>query len=162
MAEWLAEVLRPISDPSVVAAVAALSLLSTVAALLGAPWFAARLPRDLLTRAEPRPPRARAFAGGPLRVLFALARNALGALLVLAGVAMLLLPGQGLLTLLVGLLVMDFPGKRGALRAILARPRVFSTVNALRRRAGRPELEPPASAARAPAAEGAAAEDRNP
>lgn len=143
MAEWLAEVLRPVFHPSVVAAVAVFSVASLVAALVAAPWFAARLPPDLLTRAAPRTHRTLTFAASPLRLLRALVRNALGALLVVAGLAMLLLPGPGLVTLLVGLLVMDFPGKHGAVRAILARPAVFAAVNALRRRAGRPELEPP-------------------
>ena len=38
-------------------------------------------------------------------------RNAVGLVLVTAGLAMLVLPGQGIITLLVGIILMDFPGK---------------------------------------------------
>lgn len=51
-------------------------------------------------------------------------RNLLGGLLVLGGLAMLVLPGQGLLTLAAGLLLMSFPGKRALMEKALERPAV--------------------------------------
>jgi hypothetical protein len=65
-----------------------------------------------------------------LRVL----RNALGVLLVLLGLAMLVLPGQGLLTLAVGLMLVDFPGKHQLVVKLLSRPKVLGVVNKLRAR----------------------------
>ena len=70
-------------------------------------------------------------------------KNALGVVLLLAGLAMLVLPGQGLLTLAVALLLLDFPGKRGVERRLLGSPRVLGPVNALRRRFGKPPMQPP-------------------
>ena len=67
-------------------------------------------------------------------------KNALGVVLVLAGLAMLVLPGQGLLTLAVAMLLLDFPGKRGVERRLLGSPRVLGPVNALRRRFGKEPL----------------------
>ena len=64
-------------------------------------------------------------------------KNALGVVLLLAGLAMLILPGQGLLTLAVAMLLLDFPGKRGVERRLLGSPRVLGPVNALRRRFGK-------------------------
>jgi hypothetical protein len=53
---------------------------------------------------------------------------------------MLVLPGQGLLTLIVGVLMMNFPGKRRLQRRVLAIPAVLNAVNALRKRTGEPPL----------------------
>jgi hypothetical protein len=69
-------------------------------------------------------------------------RNLLGVLLVLLGIAMLLLPGQGLLTLLVGLLLIDFPGKHQLVVRLLTRPKVLSVVNKLRAHRGAAPLAP--------------------
>jgi hypothetical protein len=55
------------------------------------------------------------------------------------------MPGQGVLTILAGLLLMDVPGKRRIERRLLARPGVLSRVNWLRARFGRPPLRGPAS-----------------
>jgi hypothetical protein len=59
----------------------------------------------------------------------------------LAGVAMLVLPGQGLLTLLMGFLLVDFPGKYRLERWLFARPIVRRPINWLRHRAGRVPLQ---------------------
>jgi hypothetical protein len=69
-------------------------------------------------------------------MLLHIAHNLLGVVLVLLGVAMLVLPGQGLLTLLVGLLLVDFPGKHQLAVRLLSRPKVLSVVNKLRAHKG--------------------------
>jgi hypothetical protein len=70
------------------------------------------------------------------------AKNLLGVALVMLGVLLSVpgIPGQGLLTILIGLVLIDFPGKRRMERWILKRPRVLDRVNALRRRYGKPPL----------------------
>jgi hypothetical protein len=59
-------------------------------------------------------------------------------------------PGQGLLTVMVGLFLMDVPGKRKLQMALLRRPTILGGINRLRARFNRPELlldpEPPSSA----------------
>jgi hypothetical protein len=72
-------------------------------------------------------------------------KNLLGALLVLAGLAMLVLPGQGILTILLGLAFLDLPGKRRAELWLVSRPPVLAAVNRLRLRAGREPLQLPPS-----------------
>lgn len=59
-------------------------------------------------------------------------KNILGGLLLIAGVAMLFLPGQGLLTCLVALSFLDFPGKLHLIRSIVRRKTVFRAMNGLR------------------------------
>jgi len=64
-------------------------------------------------------------------------KNLLGCVIIVAGIVMLVLPGQGILTILAGIMLLDFPGKYRLLRWIVARPQVLRTLNWLRRRAGR-------------------------
>ena len=70
-------------------------------------------------------------------------RSQVDAALCDAGAAMLVLPGQGLLTLVIGLSLMNFPGKRRLIIRILRRPRVFRTINTMRDKARRPPLQWP-------------------
>ncbi|MFO7965826.1 MAG: PGPGW domain-containing protein [Desulfobacterales bacterium] len=70
-------------------------------------------------------------------------KNGLGIILVIAGIAMLVLPGQGLLTMAVGISLSNIPGKRRLIRRILCRPRVLNMVNWMRLKAGKPPLENP-------------------
>ncbi len=77
------------------------------------------------------------FASGMLLVV----RNVVGWLFVLAGVAMLVLPGQGILSIIAGLVLIDFPGKRRFERRLLASHVVRDAMNWLRRRAGKPPFD---------------------
>ena len=56
---------------------------------------------------------------------------------------MLALPGQGILTMLVGLMLMDFPGKRSLEIRIIGNRMVSRTVNWMRRKAKREPLRIP-------------------
>src|SRR5690349_20129528 len=96
-----------------------LSAASFAVSIIGVPWYVKRLPEDYFSRSE----QERFGFDRPKRsigdVFLMILNNTLGAVLVLAGIAMLVLPGQGLLTLLVGVFMMDFPGKRRLQRRIL-------------------------------------------
>jgi hypothetical protein len=79
-----------------------------------------------------------------LRLLGHIVKNVLGAVLVLMGIAMLILPGQGILTLLIGISLMDFPGKRTLEVKIVRAPAVHRAIDKIRARAGQPPLVLPA------------------
>ncbi len=68
-------------------------------------------------------------------------KNLLGGLLIVAGLIMLVTPGQGVLSILLGLVLVDVPGKRKVERKIIERKSVLKVVNRLRARAGQPPLE---------------------
>ncbi len=70
------------------------------------------------------------------------AKNLLGLLLVALGVIMSLpgVPGQGILTILMGIMLLDFPGKRGLEYRLVSRPRVLRAINNLRERFSSPPL----------------------
>jgi hypothetical protein len=119
-----------------------LSLLGLVGAVVGVPWVVARLPADYFNQSQ----RAvwREWGGEPwFALLLGGIKNLVGALLALLGVVMLVTPGQGLLTLLVGLLLMNFPGKYRLERWLVGRRGVLTALNWLRRRGGHPPFEPP-------------------
>jgi hypothetical protein len=59
---------------------------------------------------------------------------------------MLVLPGQGLLAILVGVMLANFPGKYALERRIISRPAVARGVNRIREMAGRPPFELPPDA----------------
>ncbi|MHA7834479.1 MAG: PGPGW domain-containing protein [Algiphilus sp.] len=118
---------------------AAASVLMFVGSLIVVPWVVVRIPRDYFAHSErPDPPRQQ----WPilLRLTYALLKNAMGAVLVAAGIAMLVLPGQGLITLFIGLMLLDFPGKFRLERRIVGYPSVLRAMNWLRARRGVPPL----------------------
>jgi len=69
-------------------------------------------------------------------------KNIFGLLLILLGVVLSLpgIPGQGILTILLGLIMIDIPGKRPLEAKIIKRPAVLSAVNKLRSRYSKPPL----------------------
>jgi hypothetical protein len=76
----------------------------------------------------------------PLRVTVLILKNLIGVVFVLAGLAMLVLPGQGLLTILLGMSLVDFRAKRKLERRIVGQPAVLRTINSIRMKYGKPPL----------------------
>lgn len=70
-------------------------------------------------------------------------KNILGVFLILLGILLSLpgVPGQGILTILLGLIMIDIPGKRPLEARIIKRPTVLAAVNRLREKYGKPPLE---------------------
>jgi len=81
----------------------------------------------------------------PWRSARALAQNALGLVLIAVGLVMSVpgIPGQGLLTVLIGLMLVDFPGRRRLERALARRRGLLAAMNRIRARFGHPPLLPP-------------------
>ena len=114
------------------------SAATLVLSILLIPYLILQLPADFYAE---RNHRRRVFQDRPvLRFVFLAVKNALGALLLVAGILMLVLPGQGILTILAALTLLDFPGKRRLELRILHLPALLKGINGLRRRAGRKPL----------------------
>jgi len=119
----------------------AVSLVFCLATPLVVGWFVTRLPRDYFSK--DRRPLEWADRYPVFRLALLIAKNLAGAVLVVAGIAMLMLPGQGLLTIVVGLVLLNFPGKFRLQRWLVRRPNVWRSINWLRKRAKREPLEDP-------------------
>src|ERR1051325_8711104 len=78
-----------------------------------------------------------------VRVLKVIGKNVAGWLLIALGVVLSIpgVPGQGLLTILLGVMLVDFPGKHRLEQKLLSRPGIINTINRLRGRFGKPALE---------------------
>jgi hypothetical protein len=109
------------------------SVLTFAGSLLVIPWLIGRLPVNYFIqhrqKVKERHKRHPLFA----RIILVL-RNGLGSLFLLAGIAMLVLPGQGIITILIGFSFMDFPQKHKLEDTLLHRPGVAKTLNWLRRK----------------------------
>lgn len=69
-------------------------------------------------------------------------KNLFGAVLIILGILLSLpgVPGQGILTILLGLIMLDIPGKKPLEAKIINRPTVLSAANSLRKRYNKPPL----------------------
>jgi hypothetical protein len=101
--------------------------------LLVIPWFVIRIPVDYFADSE------RTAADSPFRSLwtrwlFLIAKNLLGLGFLFFGLLMLVLPGQGILTILIALMLLDFPGKFRLQRWVVSRKGVLDAINWVRKR----------------------------
>jgi hypothetical protein len=117
----------------------AISLFVFIASLLSLPWLVAQIPDDYFLPDKRQP--AEWKEQHPLvRLLALVGKNLIGLGLILAGILMLFLPGQGILTLVMGALMMDYPGKFQLERKIVKTPAVLKGLNWLRAKANKPPL----------------------
>ena len=127
---------------SVMAILAVASVVMVVGAAVVVPLLIVKMPADYFVR--PEPPRPGWARRHPLLYFGWLAlRNAIGLIFLVAGFVQLFTPGQGVLCMLIGLSFMVFPGKRRLEGWIVGNRLVLRGVNAIRRRAGKPPLQPP-------------------
>ena len=118
----------------------AITLITFVLSIVVCVVVVIRIPQDYFV-CDPRGDgcrRRHPFVHWPLVI----GKNLLGLFLVLLGILMSFpgVPGQGILTILLGAMLMDFPGKRRAERWLLTRRGVLRTINRMRARYGRPPL----------------------
>jgi hypothetical protein len=131
------------ASPLELVALATFSIALAAASVALTAWAIVRLPSDYFVVEKPPLPLAgRAWI---VRVVVYLARNLAGLTLVGVGVVLSLpgIPGQGLLTILLGVLLVDIPGKRRVERAIVRIGAVRRSIDRLRARFGRAPLELP-------------------
>jgi len=109
-----------------------ISLVMFVTSLICIPLLVARLPQNVFLEA------VHPHRGGKtnifVQVLLLLLRNIFGVILLLAGILMLFLPGQGLLTIVIALLLLSFPGKKKMFVYLIYRKRIQRSLDWLRRR----------------------------
>ncbi len=115
------------------------SLLVSIASLILLPWLVAQIPHDYFAHDRREPPKWKELHP-LLRYMVLVLKNIMGFTLLVAGIAMLVLPGQGLLSILMGLVLMDYPGKFHLEQKIVSRPKLLKFINWLRRKQKQPPL----------------------
>ncbi|MFO1351117.1 MAG: PGPGW domain-containing protein [Gammaproteobacteria bacterium] len=117
------------------------SLIAFLGSLIVIPIIVNRIPADYFMR----PRHAHVERRHPLlRWLVLILKNCFGVLFLLAGIAMLVLPGQGILTILIGLTLLNFPGKHALEVRIVSQPAVLHAINWMRAKTHHPPLRLPA------------------
>jgi hypothetical protein len=108
-----------------------LAVVSFILVKLPSTYFQEGHPRDFWSDRHPG-----------IRLAGVFAKNVLGILLVALGILMSIpgVPGQGVLTILLGIMLLDFPGKRRLELKLVSRPKVLKAINGLRHRFGKPAL----------------------
>lgn len=115
------------------------SILMFLGSLVLVPLLVVRMPATYFAHRH-REERVMARRHPVVRLLLEVFKTLLGLILLIAGLLMLVLPGQGVLTILMGLMLLNFPGKFRLERWFVSRPAVYHAINWLRRRAGRHPL----------------------
>ena len=100
-----------------------------------------KLPADHFSKS-----RKTKFWAGPRPAIHAakvIGKNIAGILLVALGIVLSLpgVPGQGLLTVLLGIMLLDFPGRHRLEQKLLSKPSIVNTINRLRERFDKPPLQ---------------------
>jgi hypothetical protein len=119
-----------------------LSIATFVGTLIIIPILIVRIPADYFKRKKQKTDHShRQYLF--IRILVLALKNLLGLIFIIAGLAMLLLPGQGFITILIGIMMLNFPGKFALQLRIVQRPTVLRAINWVRTKADRPALEVP-------------------
>ena len=136
--DWLLSTVQQSISTETLIWLTALSVIFFVGTLIAIPFILVRLSADYFDVRVPRPWMQDHHP--VLRVAGHIVKNAVGAVFVFAGFLMLFLPGQGVLTMLIGISMLDFPGKRKIEAKLIGQPTVLSVINALRRKRGKSPL----------------------
>lgn len=115
------------------------SVLTFIATLIIVPLIVINLPADYFAHHK-RHGRETAKQHPLLRLFFIFGKNFLGVLFFISGILMLILPGQGILTILISITLLDFPGKYRFESWLVSRQPVLKSINWLRQRKKRPPL----------------------
>lgn len=122
--------------------VAAISVIMFIASILSLPFLVSLIPTDYFQYPEPYR-QHHSFKHPLVRVLIVSAKNTVGWLLIIAGIIMLLLPGQGMITIIMGLLLINFPGKRKAECKLMCNQKILRAINWLRAKRNKEPLLTP-------------------
>ena len=111
------------------------SLAILIAGVVVIPALVVRIPPDYFMHEKRELPawvNRRPF----IKFLVVAGKNILGGVLILASIAGFLLPGLGVVTLVIGLFLVDFPGKYRFMKWLIGRRFIHGPVNRLRKRRG--------------------------
>lgn len=136
--DWLLSTVQQYVSTDTLIALTVLSLVFFVGTLLAIPFILVRLPADYFDIRVPRPWMKDHHP--VLRLIGHIVKNVIGAVFLFAGFLMLFLPGQGILTMLIGISMLDFPGKRKVEARLIGQPTVLNAINAMRHKFEKPPL----------------------
>jgi len=115
-----------------------ISILTFFGTILLLPVLLIRMSPDYFVKPERIPLSERHHPVVRIWALFV--KNLIGVIFLIAGFIMLFIPGQGLLTIFIGITLINFPGKRKIERKLILHPKILPVINSIRQKAGKPPL----------------------
>jgi len=127
------------SNPLLLKGLLIFSILFFIVGVISVPLLVCKIPEDYFLRGK------RSWSSsykqfGLAFILILLLKNCLAVVLFIAGLLMLFLPGQGLLSLFLGILLLDFPGKYLLERWLIRKPALHKSLNWIRGKKGVAEI----------------------
>ncbi|WP_437186310.1 PGPGW domain-containing protein [Planctomicrobium sp. SH668] len=116
-----------------------LAIISSIVGTVLVFWVIVNMPVDHFTQ----PIRVSTHRNPVMRVVSAVVRNAIGAVLIVLGIYMVIAPGPGILAILLGISIMDLPGKHRLIDGVIQRKSVRTSLNWVRKKFNKPPLEFP-------------------
>ena len=105
--------------------------------LIGIKWLIALIPSDyFLIKKDSKIKSSNPY----LWLLVVIFKNLIGYSLIIGGIMMLILPGQGLFTIMIGLMLSNYPGKYALEKRFISTPAILKSINWLRRKSNKPPL----------------------
>lgn len=111
------------------------SIFVYIVSLIFIPWFIIRLPEDYFS-CENHPSRDKSSKSFWQNIV----KNVFAFLLIIMGIIMLITPGPGIFTILMGVMLADIPGKYKIERWLVKHPSVLKSMNWTRKKAGKNPL----------------------
>lgn len=136
--DWLLSTVQQYVSTDTLVTLTVLSLVFFFGSIIAIPYILVRLPADYFDIRIPRPWMKDHHP--VLRLVGHIVKNAVGSIFLFAGFLMLFLPGQGVLTMLIGVSMLDFPGKRKLEAKMIGQPPVLNAINSMRQKFNKPPL----------------------
>ena len=117
---------------------ATISLFVFIFSLVSIKWLVALIPTDYFVKKNISKSKK---SYSLLWLMSIIVKNIIGYTLILGGILMLVLPGQGLFTILMGLILSNYPGKYTIEKRIISIPSILKTINWIRKKSNKPRLK---------------------
>lgn len=114
-----------------------ISLFIFLFSLLSIKWLVSLIPEDyFINKKDSKIKTSNIF----IWYIILIFKNLIGYSLILGGIMMLVLPGQGLFTIIIGLMMSNYPGKYSIEKKFIAIPTILKSINWLRRKSNKPPI----------------------
>lgn len=127
--------LNLITDEKIIIILTLVSIVSLVLSIFIIPYVIINIPEDYFISKRRVPKK------GIVYLFTRIVKNLFGLFLGLIGIIMLFTPGQGLLFLLIGFIMINFPGKYRLEKKLIKNKKIYNSINRIRKKHNKPPLK---------------------
>ena len=104
------------------------SVIGFIGSLIVIPWILIQIPSDYFSHKKRQKHQWGSYQP-IIRLVFLLIKNILGVIFIISGIIMLFIPGQGIITIIIGIILTDFPCKYKIERWIINHTAILKYIN---------------------------------